>query len=386
MKRRLLVFSLMAILVACKEKKEEDVMHVNGVITNHPAGMIYLEEIPMTTMQRMVVDSVKLGKDGKYELKTETGEARVYNLRLDQSDYPFAAIINDSKKITVNAKFSKENAQFAESYEVKNSPASEQMKEFMTAFNTKLQGIFSNARRADSLGKIPGNDSVIANLHTETLKISEETKDLALQYIGKSNNAALSMFILGYYQSTANSAGYYLPAMDKSEVIAIVDKIAAKFPQHSGVAAIKSSFSGWVGKEAPDFTLPDPGGKEISLSSFRGKYVLVDFWASWCRPCRNENPNVVKAYNKYKDKNFTILGVSLDRPGGKDAWMKAVMQDNLTWTQVSDLMFWDSKVVNLYKFGEQGIPYNILVDPNGKIIGEALRGEELDAKLASVLH
>ena len=201
-------------------------MKISGVITNNPAKMIYLEEIPMTTMQRMVVDSVKLGKDGKYELKTETGESRVYNLRLDQSEYPFAALINDSKNITVNATFSKENTQFADSYEVKGSEASQQMKEFMTAFNTKLQAIFSNARKADSLGKTTGNDSVISGLHTEILRISDEAKDLALRFIDKSNNAALSMFILGYYQSTANSAGYYLPAMDKSEVVAIVDKIS----------------------------------------------------------------------------------------------------------------------------------------------------------------
>ena len=93
-----------------------------------------------------------------------------------------------------------------------------------------------------------------------------------------------------------------------------------------------------IGKLAPDFAMPDPSGKEIKLSSFKGKYVLVDFWASWCGPCRQENPNVLRAYNKFKDKNFTILGVSLDRPGQKDKWLKAVKDDNLAWTQVSDLM------------------------------------------------
>ena len=138
-----------------------------------------------------------------------------------------------------------------------------------------------------------------------------------------------------------------------------------------------------VGQTAPEFSLPDYKGKRVSLSSYRGQYVLVDFWASWCAPCRQENPNVVAAYAKYKNRNFTILGVSLDETDGKEAWTKAVMQDNLTWTQVSDLKGWGSEVVSLY--GIQGIPFNVLVDPQGKIIAESLRGSDLAATLEKVL-
>jgi peroxiredoxin len=143
--------------------------------------------------------------------------------------------------------------------------------------------------------------------------------------------------------------------------------------------------SKWVGRPAPDFTLPDPNGNQIKLSSYKGKYVLVDFWASWCKPCRAENPNVVKAYNKFKDKNFDILGVSLDNPGQKDKWLEAIHKDNLTWTQVSDLKGWESMVVPIYDFGQVGIPYNILVDPGGIIIAERLRGAELESKLTELL-
>ncbi|AMR31404.1 hypothetical protein A0256_08180 [Mucilaginibacter sp. PAMC 26640] len=137
-----------------------------------------------------------------------------------------------------------------------------------------------------------------------------------------------------------------------------------------------------LGATAPEFAEADTAGKVVSLSSFRGKYVLIDFWASWCGPCRAENPNVVKAYNQYKAKNFTIVGVSLDRPNAKENWLKAIHKDGLAWTQLSDLKFWDSKAAGMY--GVRAIPQNFLLDPNGKIIGKNLRGDDLDAKLAEL--
>ena len=138
-----------------------------------------------------------------------------------------------------------------------------------------------------------------------------------------------------------------------------------------------------IGVQALDFTQNDVNDKPVKLSDFKGKYVLVDFWASWCGPCRQENPNVVAAYNQYKDKGFTVLGVSLDRPGKKEAWLKAIADDQLTWTHVSDLKFWDNAVAKQY--GIRSIPANFLIDPNGKIVAKGLRGEALKEKLASLL-
>lgn len=137
------------------------------------------------------------------------------------------------------------------------------------------------------------------------------------------------------------------------------------------------------GTMAPDFTQTDSHGVPVKLSSFRGKYVLIDFWASWCGPCRQENPNVVRVYNKYKDRNFTIIGVSLDKADGKADWLAAIKNDGLTWTQVSDLKFWNNKAAALYYVS--AIPSNFLVDPSGKIIGKNLRGDDLDNKLKEVL-
>jgi peroxiredoxin len=139
-----------------------------------------------------------------------------------------------------------------------------------------------------------------------------------------------------------------------------------------------------IGSYAMDFTQNDTLGKPISLSSFKGKYTLVDFWASWCGPCRRENPNVVKVFNKFKDKNFTILSVSLDRPDARDKWLAAIHKDSLTWTHVSDLKYWDNAVAKQY--GIRAIPQNLLLDPQGRIIAKNLRGDDLDAKLTEVFN
>ncbi len=177
------------------------------------------------------------------------------------------------------------------------------------------------------------------------------------------------------------------PSPNYSEVMPLFNKLSPSV-QNSGngkdyKAALEKLKTTSVGSLAPNFTQNDPSGKPVSLSSFKGKYVLVDFWASWCGPCRQENPNVVKVYNQYKNKNFTVLGVSLDKPEGKGAWLQAIKDDGLTWNHVSDLKFWNNEAATLY--GVHSIPGNFLIDPNGKIIAKDLRGEELQQTLAQLL-
>ncbi|MDP9041330.1 MAG: redoxin domain-containing protein [Bacteroidota bacterium] len=138
---------------------------------------------------------------------------------------------------------------------------------------------------------------------------------------------------------------------------------------------------GAVGSDAMDFTQTDTAGNPVTLSSFKGKFVLIDFWASWCKPCRMENPNILAAYERFKAKNFTVLGVSLDR--SRDAWIKAIQDDRLIWSQVSDLKFWSNAVALQYHI--QQIPQNFLIDPDGKIVGKNLRGGDLDSRLCALL-
>jgi peroxiredoxin len=170
--------------------------------------------------------------------------------------------------------------------------------------------------------------------------------------------------------------------------LAVAEKLKKEWPDYeyskNFIAFVDKLKATAIGQPAPEIALPDPNGNVVTLSSMKGKYVLVDFWAKWCGPCRQENPNIVRAYNKYKDKGFTVFGVSLDR--SKEDWLKAIQDDGLTWTHVSDLKYWQSEAARIY--GITGIPFSVLLDPNGVIIakGNNLRGAALHKKLEEVLN
>lgn len=390
-----LMFALLAgiLLASCNNKPGSKYFEISGTILNSNAKWVYLEKVSAAAMQPVLEDSAKLEKDGKFILHAKPDESVVFNLRLDQSMYPIASVINDTDKVKITIEINKENGQFAEKYDVQGSPASQAMKEFMYAFNNDLQSIFAITMQGDSLQKANAPDSLLFPLLTRHRELAQNVKQLTLSALEKATDPALAMFELGYYQSTANGSRFGLEPLPNDKVNELVAAAAKKFPDHHAVADIRKGLeedaqrleaASWVGKEAPDFSLPDVNGTEVKLSSFRGKYLLVDFWASWCAPCRGENPNVVKAYDKFKGKNFTILGVSLDRPGQKDKWIKAIKDDKLAWTQVSDLQYWQTPIVDLYHFNE--IPFNILIDPQGKVIAQGLRGSQLEQKLSEVLR
>jgi peroxiredoxin len=207
----------------------------------------------------------------------------------------------------------------------------------------------------------------------------EAQRQLQYAYVTAHPDDRFSLFVL------PQAVGYAPNAKDYATRFAQLSPRLRAMPQGVRIAdKIKQLERVAIGATAPDFTQNTPDGKPLALSSLRGKYVLIDFWASWCGPCRRENPNVVTAYNKFKDKGFTILGVSLDKDTGREAWLKAIEKDGLAWNQVSDLKYWQNAAAKDY--GVQAIPQNFLIDPNGKIVATNLRGEKLQETLSQLLN
>ncbi len=375
MKEIIYLALIVGLITACSEKKLGGFV-VSGVIENAPGKKVLLMETPSAISQPVVLDSTFLKDKGSFTLRGRANEEGIFRLVLENG--PDVILINDNNNIKLHL-----DVNDYRNYKVEGSPASESLHKLFEDYRNKDSAILTTFKKIDSVRALPGGDSAAGALQTRNDKEIEGLNNMLKDYINNTNSPSASLYALGIASQT----------IPNEEIKSMVDASAKRFPEHAGLAKIKSLLAvkapeqatnnsyALLNKQAPDLTMNDVNGKPVSISSFKGKYVLIDFWASWCGPCRMENPNVVAAYNRFKNKNFTILGVSLDQD--KDAWQKAIVKDNLTWTHMSDLKQWESAAVPAYTF--DGIPFNVLVDPTGKIIASSLRGEELNNKLAEVL-
>ena len=323
-------FCMMALasllMVGCQEAPKGYVIH--GEVENMPDGEIYLRSF--RNKMFFDVDTAEI-KGGKFTFKGEVEQPLLFGLATKNMSYPLQLFLEnrDMRVKILNG---------GESLAVEGSPVD-------GVFRENAKKVFEEGFNIDSLiSKYPDSPAAAFYLYRYF------TYQLSLDEL-KATRAKIS------------------PALANNPYVKDLDGIIKRLERVQ------------IGQVAPEFSLPDTAGVSVSLSDFRGKYVLLDFWASWCPPCRRENPNVVKAFQQYKDKNFTIIGISLDKDKAK--WQKAIADDQLTWTHVSDLKFWDSEIPALY--GVRGIPANVLLDPNGVIIARNITGEALQNTLKEVV-
>jgi len=364
----LLLLLVCTAFFACKDK---DKFEISGKFENAaPQSKVYLFGIDRTN--EVALDSTVLSDKGEYKFVSTTPDVDFFRVKIDHSEYMLIAKNGDHIRLDANLTdetmaYKLSGAEEADKLEELNKTKNE-----FIAKNTALEAQFQ-----ENVAKEPQSRQAIMNqMMPEMIKAKQGLIDYILKF-AMDNTTSLAGF---YAINSLNPSDY------EQELLAYADKIKSNFNKNQAVTdflvRMAKLRSVQVGQVAPDFTINTLDGKPFKLSSLRGKYVMIDFWASWCVPCREENPNVVKAYTKYKDKNFTIVGISLDKDSV--AWKQAVVADGLTWTHVSELKDFEGPTVRAYQV--DGIPANFILDPEGKIIAKSLRGADLDSFLGKTLR
>ena len=356
---------------ACQNAVAADGYEVSGQLKNAPAGtVLHLSEL--TSNQFVEKSQVKTDASGNFTLKGLAATPGIFQLKVDEANQVLLLLDNKTR-----VQLSGDAKSLPATYSVKGSKDAEVLRQLTLVMQGSKSQLESIGKRYNAAGQA-GKTDEMKTIEKEYYVIQSGTTAQVKNLIRRNATSAVSGFAVGAFLSPEEEFQF------ADSVASVQRKANPNSPFTKELTArLEPMRTTALGAMAPEINLATPEGGKLALSSLRGKYVLIDFWASWCGPCRQENPNVVKAYNQFKDKGkgFTIYSVSLDQDKAK--WEKAIAADGLTWHHVSDLAGWNSVAGGAY--GVKAIPQSFLIDPQGKIIAKNLRGEALAAKLADVL-
>lgn len=371
--------AMLLAFVTCSSssKQEEDAQQekwqvtINGKVLNPGTGLIEIAEITEGGALNGWKDTVTLRSDNTFSKKVTLSEPGYYRMNFFNTQAINLILYKSDLEVTVDG------SDMRGSSEIKGSPELDfimQATDMLQGFQqspeaAELNQQFEEARRS-------GDREAIMRVQQEYMDRYGDVQEKVAALV---REQPVSLGVINFLQNQSIDRDRFFDTY-----VFVADKLEKELPNSKHARDFIEMVDGMkttaIGQPAPEIALPNPDGEIVKLSSLRGNYVLVDFWAKWCGPCRAENPNIVRVYNKYKDHGFTVFGVSLDR--NRQDWLQAIEDDNLTWTHVSDLKYWQSEAAKIYNIN--AIPFSILLDPNGVIIAKNLRGAALEKKMAEI--
>lgn len=381
MRNFLSILMIGILLTACKQeaKKTSTGYVVNGTAKGVYNGMrVYLNAADERGAQIPIDTAIVMNETFKFEGSVDNPQ--LWFLSVNNVN-GFVRLMIENDDIDVN--FKKDDI---EASTVTGTRSNEALTDYTKGFKDLVDQRVKLSQQ-QTISASPDGPDQASSMQAELNKINQKLQDYPFEFMKKNNDNYFSLSLLenilmtnpeGFDQIDAsyNNLNSDIKSSTFGQIVA--NKIDILKKQNERFAMLN------IGKVAPEFSAPDPDGKQISLSDIRGKATIIDFWAAWCGPCRRENPNVVKVYNKYHKKGLEIIGVSLDRPGQKDKWLQAIKDDKLTWHQVSHLNYFNDPVAQQYQI--QSIPATFILDAEGKIVAKNLRGQALEDKIAEMLN